>query len=186
MTSSLNCVAFNSRWSFSTLNYFKSSFQLRANWGDHSSPAPLIFSASIVKVNNVTHFFPTHTLVELTRRPPARVYSPPSHSTSSSSRGKRRLGSGTYISRWDRAGSIIHLKLSQLIYSSSFLSIQSAAYHTQPLNFSDHQIIMASQKMALLAVAAGLLYLSALLNWAEASVSASQQQQSEIDTCVHS
>jgi hypothetical protein len=45
---------------------------------------------------------------------------------------------------------------------------------------------MASQKMALLAVAAGLLFMSALLNGAEASVSASQQQQSEIDTCVHS
>jgi hypothetical protein len=45
---------------------------------------------------------------------------------------------------------------------------------------------MASQKMALLAVAAGLFCLSALLNGAEASVSASQQQQSEIDKRVHS
>jgi hypothetical protein len=53
-------------------------------------------------------------------------------------------------------------------------------------NFSVHQITMASQKMALLAVAAGLLCMSALLNGAEASVSASHQQQSEIDTCVHS
>jgi hypothetical protein len=45
---------------------------------------------------------------------------------------------------------------------------------------------MASQKMALLAVAAGLLCISALLNGAEASVSAGQQQQLEIDTSVHS
>jgi hypothetical protein len=40
---------------------------------------------------------------------------------------------------------------------------------------------MASQKMALLAVAAGLLCISALLNGAEASVSAGHQQQFEID-----
>jgi hypothetical protein len=45
---------------------------------------------------------------------------------------------------------------------------------------------MVSQKMALLAVAAGLLCMSALLDGAEASVSASQQQQSEIDTCAYS
>jgi hypothetical protein len=96
------------------------------------------------------------------------------------------LSSGTYISRWDRAGSIIHLKHSELIYSSSFLSIPSAAHHTQPLNFSLDQIIMAWQKMALLAVAAGLLCMSALLNGVEASVSAGHQQQLEIDTSVHS
>ncbi len=147
---------------------------------------PIFSQHSIVKVNNATHFFPTHTLVELTRSPPARVYSHLSHSTSYSSTGNRRLSSGTYISRWDRAGSIIHLKHSQLIYSSSFLSIPSAAHHTQPLNFSVHQIIMVSQKMALLAVAAGLLCMSALLNGAEASVSVGQQQQLEIDTSVHS
>jgi hypothetical protein len=40
---------------------------------------------------------------------------------------------------------------------------------------------MASQKMALLAVAAGLLCMSALLNRAEASVSAGHQQRFEID-----
>jgi hypothetical protein len=40
---------------------------------------------------------------------------------------------------------------------------------------------MASQKMALLAVAAGLLCISALLNGAEASVSAGHQRQFEID-----
>jgi hypothetical protein len=40
---------------------------------------------------------------------------------------------------------------------------------------------MASQKMALLAVAAGLICMSALLNGAEASVSAGHQQQFEID-----
>jgi hypothetical protein len=96
------------------------------------------------------------------------------------------LSSGTYISRWDRAGSTIHLKHSQLIYSSSFLSIPSAAHHTQPINFSLDQIIMVSQKTALLAVAAGLLCMSALLNGAEASVSAGHQQQLEIDTSVHS
>jgi hypothetical protein len=45
---------------------------------------------------------------------------------------------------------------------------------------------MASQKMALLAVAAGFLCMSALLNGAEAQVSASQQQQLEIHTSVHS
>jgi len=45
---------------------------------------------------------------------------------------------------------------------------------------------MASQKMALLAVAAGLLCMSALLNGAETSVGARQQQQLEIDTSVHS
>jgi hypothetical protein len=45
---------------------------------------------------------------------------------------------------------------------------------------------MASQKMALLAVAAGLLCMSALLNGAAASVSAGHQQQLEIDTSVHS
>jgi len=45
---------------------------------------------------------------------------------------------------------------------------------------------MASQKMALLAVAAGLLFMSALLNGAEASVSARHQQQLEIDTSFHS
>jgi hypothetical protein len=72
------------------------------------------------------------------------------------------------------------------MYSSSFLSIPSAAHHTQPINFSLDQIIMASQKMALLAVAAGLLCMSALLNGAEGQVSASQQQQLEIDTSVHS
>jgi hypothetical protein len=44
---------------------------------------------------------------------------------------------------------------------------------------------MASQTMALLAVAAGLLCISALLNGAEASVSVGQQQQLEIDTSVH-
>jgi hypothetical protein len=64
-------------------------------------------------------------------------------------------------------------------------------YHPQPTIisrsiFSLDQIIMASQKMALLAVAAGLLCMSALLNGAETSVSASQQQQLEIDTSVHS
>jgi hypothetical protein len=59
-------------------------------------------------------------------------------------------------------------------------------HHTQPLNFSLDHIIMASQKMALLAVAAGLLCMSALLNGAEASVSAGHQQQLEIDTRVHS
>jgi hypothetical protein len=96
------------------------------------------------------------------------------------------LSSGTYITRWDRAGSTIHLKHSQLIYSSTFLSIPSAAHHTQPLNIILDQIIMASQKMALLAVAAGLLFMSALLNGAEASVSAGHQQQLEIDTSFHS
>jgi hypothetical protein len=45
---------------------------------------------------------------------------------------------------------------------------------------------MASQKMVLLAVAAGLLCISALLNGAEASVSAGYQQHLEIDTSVHS
>jgi hypothetical protein len=35
----VNCVPFNSQCSFA------SSLQLRANWGDHSSLAPLIFSA---------------------------------------------------------------------------------------------------------------------------------------------
>jgi hypothetical protein len=59
-------------------------------------------------------------------------------------------------------------------------------HHTQPLNFSLHHLIRASQKMALLAVAAGLLCISALLNGAEASVSAGYQQQLEIDTSVHS
>jgi hypothetical protein len=62
-------------------------------------------------------------------------------------------------------------------------------YHPQPAIlsiFSLDQIIMASQKMALLAVAAGLLCMWALLNGAETSVSASQQQQLEFDTSVHS
>ncbi len=64
-------------------------------------------------------------------------------------------------------------------------------YHPHPTIlsgsiFSVHKIIMASQKMALLAVAAGLLCMSALLNGAEASVSAGHQQQLEIDTSVHS
>jgi hypothetical protein len=86
----------------------------------------------------------------------------------------------------DRAGSTIHLKHSQFIYSTSFLSIPSAAHRTQPLNFGLDHIIMASQKMALLAVAAGLLCMSALLNGAEASVSAGHQQQLEIDISVHS
>jgi hypothetical protein len=40
-----NCVSFNSTYSFASLNYFKRSFQLRTNCGDHSSLAPLIFSA---------------------------------------------------------------------------------------------------------------------------------------------
>ncbi len=43
---------------------------------------------------------------------------------------------------------------------------------TRELNFSVDQIVMAWQKMALLAVA-GVLCMSALLNGAEASVSAS-------------
>jgi hypothetical protein len=43
---------------------------------------------------------------------------------------------------------------------------------TRELNFSVDQIVMAWQKMALLAVA-GVLFMSALLNGAEASVSAS-------------
>jgi hypothetical protein len=45
---------------------------------------------------------------------------------------------------------------------------------------------MVSQKTALLAVAAGLLCMSALLNGAEASVSAGHQQQLEIYTSFHS
>jgi hypothetical protein len=68
----------------------------------------------------------------------------------------------------------------------AFFQLPFAAHHTQPLNFSLDPIIMASQKMALLAVAAGLLCMSALLNGAEASVSAGHQQQLEIDTSVHS
>ncbi len=148
---------------------------------------PRFSQHSIVKVTNVTHFFPTHTPSWSWREVRLHACIVLRHTLPASRPGgKRRLSSGTYITTWDRAGSTIHLKHSQLIYSSSFLSIPSAAHHTQPLNFSLDQIIMASQKMALLAVAAGLLCMSALINGAEASVSAGHQQQLEIDTSVHS
>jgi hypothetical protein len=53
---------------------------------------------------------------------------------------------------------------------------------TRELNFSVDQIIMTCQKMALLALAAGLLCMSALLNGAEASVSARNSSWKLIDT----
>jgi len=89
-----------------------------------------------------------------------------------------------YKSRWDRAGSTIHVKQSQLIYSCGILSKPSAAHHThEQLNLSVDQIIIMAinwQKMALLAVAS-LLHVGIIQLRAEASVSGSQQQQLQID-----